>query len=72
MRDERSVSAKTLRIARRAERRLHALADHGRQVRPLVAAYVNRAADLLWLFAREAETPPPAVTPATAPTPTNP
>jgi cob(I)alamin adenosyltransferase len=59
-------------IARRAERRLHALADRGRQVRPLVAAYVNRAADLLWLFAREAETPPPAVTPATAPTPTNP
>jgi cob(I)alamin adenosyltransferase len=42
-------------IARRAERRLHALPAHGRRVRPLVAAYVNRAADLLWLLAREAE-----------------
>lgn len=42
-------------LARRAERRLHALPDHGRRVRPLVAAYVNRAADLLWLLAREAE-----------------
>jgi cob(I)alamin adenosyltransferase len=42
-------------VARRAERRLHALPAHGREVRPLIAAYVNRVADLLWLLAREAE-----------------
>lgn len=42
-------------VARRAERRLHALPAAGRSVRPVVAAYVNRAADLLWLLAREAE-----------------
>ena len=41
--------------ARRAERRLHALPGHGRTVRPLVASYVNRVADLLWLMARAAE-----------------
>jgi cob(I)alamin adenosyltransferase len=42
-------------VARRAERRLHALPAHGRQVRPLVSSYVNRVADLLWLLARAAE-----------------
>ena len=42
-------------LARRAERRLHALPAHGRHPRPLVAAYVNRLADLIWLLAREAE-----------------
>jgi cob(I)alamin adenosyltransferase len=42
-------------IARRAERRLHGLPAHGRQPRPLVTAYVNRLADLIWLLAREAE-----------------
>ena len=42
-------------VARRAERRLHALPFHGRAVRPLVASYVNRVADLLWLLARAAE-----------------
>jgi len=42
-------------VARRAERRLHALPEHGRSIRPLVAQYVNRVADLLWLLAREAE-----------------
>lgn len=42
-------------VARRAERRLHALPLHGRNVRPLVAQYVNRVADLLWLLARAAE-----------------
>lgn len=47
-------------VARRAERRLHALPAHGRTVRPLVAAYVNRVADLLWLLAREAEASGPS------------
>lgn len=41
--------------ARRAERRLIALRAHGRDVRPVVARYVNRVADLLWLMARQAE-----------------
>jgi cob(I)alamin adenosyltransferase len=47
-------------VARRAERRLHALSTHGRTVRPLVASYVNRVADLLWLLARAAENEPKA------------
>ncbi len=42
-------------IARRAERRLIALAHHGRNLRPLLLQYVNRLSDLLWLLAREAE-----------------
>ncbi len=48
--------------ARRAERRLVGLpAECGRTVRPLVLAYLNRASDLLWLLAREAEqTSPPS------------
>ena len=41
--------------ARRAERRLVSLAAHDRQLRPLLLRYVNRASDLLWLMAREAE-----------------
>ncbi|AOS43107.1 Cob(I)yrinic acid a,c-diamide adenosyltransferase [Lacunisphaera limnophila] len=41
--------------ARRAERRLVTLATHGRNLRPLLLQFVNRASDLLWLMAREAE-----------------
>lgn len=41
--------------ARRAERRLVGLATHGRALRPLLLRYLNRASDLLWLMAREAE-----------------
>jgi cob(I)alamin adenosyltransferase len=41
--------------ARRAERRLVALAAHGRHLRPLLLQYINRVSDLLWLLAREAE-----------------
>lgn len=41
--------------ARRAERRLVALPAAGRHLRPLLLQYVNRASDLLWLMAREAE-----------------
>lgn len=42
-------------VARRAERRLHALPAAGRTVRPEVAQWINRLSDLLWLLAREAE-----------------
>jgi cob(I)alamin adenosyltransferase len=42
-------------VARRAERRLHALPAAGRAVRPEVAQWINRLSDLLWLLAREAE-----------------
>jgi cob(I)alamin adenosyltransferase len=42
--------------ARRAERRLAALAGSGRSVRPLCLKWVNRLSDVLWLLAREAET----------------
>lgn len=41
--------------ARRAERRLTGLAEHGKTVRPLLLRYLNRVSDLLWLLAREAE-----------------
>lgn len=41
--------------ARRCERRLSALPASGRRLRPLILQYVNRASDLLWLMAREAE-----------------
>ncbi len=41
--------------ARRAERRVVGLADHGRTVRPLLVRYLNRVSDMLWLLAREAE-----------------
>jgi cob(I)alamin adenosyltransferase len=42
-------------VARRAERRLVGLRDHGRTTRPLVVQFVNRLSDALWLLAREAE-----------------
>jgi cob(I)alamin adenosyltransferase len=41
--------------ARRAERRLTALAGQGRHLRPDVGRFINRLSDLLWLLAREAE-----------------
>lgn len=41
--------------ARRAERRLSALPEQGRSVRPEIRQFVNRLSDLLWLLAREAE-----------------
>ena len=41
--------------ARRAERHLVAMREAGSVVRPLVLQYVNRASDLLWLLARQAE-----------------
>lgn len=41
--------------ARRAERRLCALPEAGRSVRPLLLRYANRLSDVLWLLAREAE-----------------
>ncbi len=41
--------------ARRAERRLTGLSNHGRTLRPLLLQYINRLSDLLWLMAREAE-----------------
>lgn len=41
--------------ARRAERRMSALASSGRLLRPLLGSYVNRVSDLLWLLARQAE-----------------
>jgi cob(I)alamin adenosyltransferase len=41
--------------ARRAERRLQALASIGEPPRALVSQFVNRLSDLLWLLAREAE-----------------
>ena len=42
-------------IARRAERRMIALAHQGRTLRPLLLQYINRLSDLLWLMARQAE-----------------
>jgi cob(I)alamin adenosyltransferase len=42
-------------VARRAERRLIDLPEHGRSVRPELRSFVNRLSDLLWLLAREAE-----------------
>lgn len=42
-------------IARRAERRLVDLPAQGRNLRPLIFAWVNRLSDLLWLLARAAE-----------------
>ncbi len=41
--------------ARRAERRIAALAAHGRRLRPVVGQWINRLSDLLWLMARQAE-----------------
>ena len=42
-------------LARRAERRMVTLRSHGRTVRPVLLQFINRASDLLWLMAREAE-----------------
>ncbi len=47
-------------VARRAERRVIALSRHGQAVRPLLLQYLNRASDLLWLMARDAEANRPA------------
>ncbi len=41
--------------ARRAERHLVAMREAGHPVRTLLLQYVNRASDLLWLLARQAE-----------------
>lgn len=41
--------------ARRAERHLVGLARQGKTVRPILAQYINRLSDFLWLLAREAE-----------------
>ncbi len=41
--------------ARRAERRVAALAAQGRSLRPVVGQWINRLSDLLWLMARQAE-----------------
>jgi len=46
--------------ARRAERRLVAVATNGRSLRPIVGRYINRVSDLLWLMARDAGRPVPA------------
>jgi len=55
----RSLAFDRARVAaRRAERRLAALRRHGRHVRPLLAKWINRLSDLLWLLAREAESGP--------------
>ncbi len=43
--------------ARRAERHLVGMRGTGHVVRPLLLRYVNRASDLLWLLARQAEQP---------------
>lgn len=52
----RAVAFDVARVtARRAERRLAALASTGRRVRPELRQFVNRLSDLLWLLAREAE-----------------
>ena len=52
----RAVAFDVARVtARRAERRLAALASAGRRVRPELRQFVNRLSDLLWLLAREAE-----------------
>ena len=41
--------------ARRAERRLIGLREHGRAPRSLLVKFTNRLSDYLWLLAREAE-----------------
>lgn len=54
-----SLHAAALDLARtagrRAERRVSALSEHGKTVRPLLLQYLNRLSDLLWLQARAAE-----------------
>ncbi len=57
----RTVPAAALDLARvtarRAERHLVAMRAAGQPVRGLLLQYVNRASDLLWLLARQAEYP---------------
>lgn len=57
----RTIPAAALDVARvtarRAERHLVAMQEAGQPVRGLLLRYVNRAADLLWLLARQAEYP---------------
>ena len=48
-----------VRMVPGAERRLAVLPAGGRQVRPLLLQWTNRLSDLLWLLARQAETPSP-------------
>jgi cob(I)alamin adenosyltransferase len=43
-------------ICRRAERRVCELKESGAPVNPEIIIYLNRLSDLLWLFARWAET----------------
>lgn len=52
----RAVAFDLARVtARRAERRLAALATTGRRLRPELRQFANRLSDLLWLLARAAE-----------------
>jgi cob(I)alamin adenosyltransferase len=52
----RSAAIEAARVAaRRAERRMSVLPEHGRSLRPEVLQFVNRLSDALWLLAREAE-----------------
>ena len=57
----RTVPAAALDLARvaarRAERHLVSMRESGQPIRVLVLQYVNRASDLLWLLARQAEYP---------------
>ena len=57
----RTVPAAALDLARvaarRAERQLASMRETGQPVRDLLLQYVNRASDLLWLLARQAEYP---------------
>ena len=42
-------------VCRRAERRICGLRESGEELNPEIIVYLNRLADLLWLFARWAE-----------------
>jgi len=54
--NQRAASLDVARTtARRAERQLSVISNHGRNVRPEVRQFTNRLSDLLWLLAREAE-----------------
>jgi cob(I)alamin adenosyltransferase len=46
-------------VCRRAERRVCALNEQDQLRNPEIIIYLNRLADLLWLLARWAESPPP-------------
>jgi cob(I)alamin adenosyltransferase len=48
-------------VCRRAERRVCALKEAGELLNPEIVTYLNRLSDLLWLFARWAETKAGAV-----------